>query len=303
MELAQLETFDRAARTGSFSRAGELMGLTQPSVSARIAGLEAELGGPLFERGGRRLRLTLLGEEFLPYAERVLAVVADSREAVKRIHAGLSGGLVIAALNTEFWMLNAPLTRFRSAYPGVDLRATPRNHPDIPNTLYDGVAGLGLTGTPLYDQGIAVLARFQAPVGAVVSADHPLAQQQASAGPLHIADLYAHTLIRANLGTQVTSFVESVIEEARRQHESGIMSLPSLMATDFALHGQGVAFLTLESVRPDLDAGRMVHLDLVDIPRLYQEPLLVMVHGRDLDELMAAFVHMLKAQWRHILIG
>jgi DNA-binding transcriptional LysR family regulator len=303
MELAQLEAFDRVARTGSFSRAAEVIGLTQPSVSARIAGLEVELGGKLFERGGRRLRLTPLGEAFLPYTERALAVLADGRRAAQRVQSGRSGGLVIAALNTEFWMLDSVLVRFRKTYPQVDLRVTPRNHPDIPNTLYDGVAGLGLTGTPLYDRGISVLARFQVPVGALVSADHALAQQQATQGRLYIEDLYPHTIIRANLGPQVTSFVEGVIEEARRQRGGGTMSLPSLIAGDSVLQGQGVAFLTVESMRPHLEARRMVQLDLVDMPRLYQEPLLIRVHGRDLDEPAAAFVQMLKAQWRKILIG
>ena len=66
MELGQLEAFDRVARDGTFTRAAESLGLTQPAVSTRISLLEAELGGELFERRGRQLFLTPLGERFLP---------------------------------------------------------------------------------------------------------------------------------------------------------------------------------------------------------------------------------------------
>ena len=85
MEIGQLEAFDRAARDGNFTRAAESLGLTQPAVSTRITTLEAELGGALFERRGRELRLTSLGVQFLPYAQRMLAVMADSLQVIRQI--------------------------------------------------------------------------------------------------------------------------------------------------------------------------------------------------------------------------
>ncbi len=65
MELSQIEAFSRTVHEGSFTRAAESLNLTQPAVSARIAMLEAELGGTLFERRGRQLQLTPLGQHFL----------------------------------------------------------------------------------------------------------------------------------------------------------------------------------------------------------------------------------------------
>jgi DNA-binding transcriptional LysR family regulator len=73
MQLEQLVAFDRVAREGSFSRAALALGLGQPAVSSRILALEDAVGGALFLRG-RAIRLTALGESFLPYArQRALA--------------------------------------------------------------------------------------------------------------------------------------------------------------------------------------------------------------------------------------
>jgi DNA-binding transcriptional LysR family regulator len=69
MELGQLEAFIQVASHRSFSKAAEVLFLTQPSVTARIQALEKELGDELFERSGRSVRLTDSG--FLPFAERV----------------------------------------------------------------------------------------------------------------------------------------------------------------------------------------------------------------------------------------
>ena len=58
MDIAKLRIFATVARLGNFTRAAELLYLTQPTVSQQIAALEAQLGTPLIDRLPRRLRLT-----------------------------------------------------------------------------------------------------------------------------------------------------------------------------------------------------------------------------------------------------
>ena len=74
MELDHPIAFDRIVREGSFSRAAQVLDIGQPAVSARLAALEASLGGPLFHRG-RRVRLTPQGEAFLPFTRRFVAIL------------------------------------------------------------------------------------------------------------------------------------------------------------------------------------------------------------------------------------
>ena len=72
MEFQQIRYFVSVARELNFTRAAAVCRVAQPSLSAQIQKLERELGGPLFHRLGRRIRLTELGESLLPRAERML---------------------------------------------------------------------------------------------------------------------------------------------------------------------------------------------------------------------------------------
>ena len=82
MELSHLETFLQVAELGSLSRAAESLGLTQPTLSARIQTLERDLGQRLFERRGRGVRLTEAGRALVPHAERTIFALREGREAV-----------------------------------------------------------------------------------------------------------------------------------------------------------------------------------------------------------------------------
>src|SRR3954462_1083221 len=90
MHFDQLAAFDRVAREGSFSRAAVALGLGQPAVSARILALEDAVGGALFLRA-RRIRLTALGESFLPFARRALEVVREGVAAARLPRGGGRG--------------------------------------------------------------------------------------------------------------------------------------------------------------------------------------------------------------------
>jgi DNA-binding transcriptional LysR family regulator len=302
MELAQLRAFERAAREGSFTRAAEALDLTQPTVSTRIAGLEADLGGPLFERG-RRLKLTALGECFLPYVVRALDVLAAGCDSLADLQCGRSGTISIAALTSMMtWMLPEAVARFRREYPQVDVRVTPREHGDIPAALYDGVATMGISGSvSYYYRNLEIIAQVRVPIHPLAAADHPLARRQAEGVPLYVEDLYAYTMVRVNLGPKITNFVENLIEYARQQHGIARFSLPALMAPHFVLYQQAIAFLPEGQVKPHLDAGTMVRLTLVDAPaNLSTDCHLVVLRGRAMDERSTALVRSIRAQWRHM---
>ena len=71
MDLRSLETFLEVAERSSFTRAGEYLGYSQPTVSFQIRQLEQELGVPLFDRIGHTVTLTDAGREALDYAQRI----------------------------------------------------------------------------------------------------------------------------------------------------------------------------------------------------------------------------------------
>ena len=304
MELSQLRAFVEITRTGSFTQAAEALNLAQPSVSARIAALETELGGALFERGGRTVRLTTLGATFLPHAERTLAALHDGLEAVGAAAHGQRGRVAIAALDTlALALLPEPMQRFRAAYPAVDFTVRFRIPPEVIEMLYRGDVTLGLTGAPIWDKGVRIVAHFREQIRAVSAPTHPLALRQQTGEILIVADLYQHTLYRVTQSPAATALVESIAEGARAGSGGALIFLPALMAIPLLIGGRGVAFLAETLVRPYVANHALVYLDFADVPPLHNEPVLITLAHRQLSTADLAFVDIMRASWPDLLIG
>jgi DNA-binding transcriptional LysR family regulator len=301
MELNQIEAFVTVAREGTFTQAAESLSLTQPAVSLRISTLEAELGGTLFERRGRRLQLTALGDTFLPYAERMLAVLADGRQAVKNVLRGNAGEVKIAA-PTPFVLafLVDVLDEFRHLYPAVDVLIRERHKTVILEMLHDNTIMLGLVNAPVFDTRLTQLARLQDPIRAVVSPKHALAVQ--SDTPTSIETICTHTIFRVSMFPEMTVFMDALVEQGRQGSGGAVIAVPMVMALRLVTLGQGITFLPESYVRESVERGDLIYLNVPDLPRLWSQPVLITRADRQLDAIHAAFVKVFRARWRGLLV-
>ncbi|MDP9251866.1 MAG: LysR family transcriptional regulator [Chloroflexota bacterium] len=122
MELGQLEAFVEAQRRGSITRAAAGLELTQPTLTARLRGLERELGVQLLVRGRRGVTLTSAGRRFLPRAQAALEAVRRGAAETKAAREG-RGGVLALGLATDLALYIAPsaLARFARAHPDVEI--------------------------------------------------------------------------------------------------------------------------------------------------------------------------------------
>ncbi|HJU71721.1 MAG TPA: LysR family transcriptional regulator [Paucimonas sp.] len=118
MDLIQLRAFVTVAQEGNLTRAAERLHLTQPAVSLQIKSLQAALQLQLFVRMPGGMALTDDGAKLLPYAQRVIASMAEFRQGADALHSTLSGTLAIGTiLDPEFTRLGAFLKRLVETYP------------------------------------------------------------------------------------------------------------------------------------------------------------------------------------------
>jgi len=130
LDLTRLKVFREVAIHGSFTKAAEAMGYTQPSISHQVAQLERELSAQLFERQTRRVTLTPAGQVFLRHVQTVLVQLADAEREVAET-AGTGGRLLrLASFPTAAATLIPPAAAdFRARHPRGELRLTEADPP------------------------------------------------------------------------------------------------------------------------------------------------------------------------------
>jgi len=120
MDLSALEIFRAVATEGSVTRAAERLGRVQSNVTTRVQQLEEQLGATLFLREGRRMALTPAGTSLVAYADRLLALAEEARQALHP--ATPSGRPRLGAMeSTAAARLPAPLARLHAQWPGLQL--------------------------------------------------------------------------------------------------------------------------------------------------------------------------------------
>jgi DNA-binding transcriptional LysR family regulator len=146
MNPRHLEFVVAVAEHLSFTRAAEAVHVSQPSLSHAIAGIEAQLGTPLFYRLGRKVSLTPAGDAFVESARRVLrdlAVLLASVDSVAELEAGHLDVAAVPGLASE--RVAELVGEFRSRYPGVQVRIqTPENPHEIERYVRTGRCELAL---------------------------------------------------------------------------------------------------------------------------------------------------------------
>lgn len=121
MDMLQLKLFVSVAQTHNFSKTAEQFFLTQPAVSHSIKSLENQLEAPLFLRNRHSVVLTMEGEEYLTYANRILELNAVAENRVKNISRGRSGHIRIAMLSSSSKEISACMSEFFVRNPSIQV--------------------------------------------------------------------------------------------------------------------------------------------------------------------------------------
>lgn len=178
MDSGALKAFITIVDYGSFSEAAEVLHLTQPAISKRLAALEQQLGTTLLDRSLRQIRLTESGARLLPYARRILDEVHNARQALTTTGDGVSGHLaLIASHHIGLHHLPAWLRRLNRDYPEVSLGLQFMDSESAYDRMARRSAELAfVTLSETMEQRFEVQVRWEDAMAFVVANDHPLAE-------------------------------------------------------------------------------------------------------------------------------
>lgn len=260
MTLEQLRVFVTVAETLNMRRAGELLHLTQPAVSAAVMALEERHDARLFDRVGRGLALSGAGRSFLPEARAVLARAADARRVLQEL-AGLGRGEVrlVASQTVATYWLPARMARFVEAHPAIEVSLVAGNSANAIADVLAGEADLGFVEGEV-DEGLFHSQRVGGDqLGLFAAPGHPLAGRQVRAKQLREA---AWVLREAGSGTR-DHLQAGLADLGVRLDELNVkLVLPSNGAVLEAVVAGGlVAAVSDLAAESRVAAGRLVRLD------------------------------------------
>jgi LysR family cyn operon transcriptional activator len=145
MDLQQLRSFVAVAEAGGFSKAAPGLRLSQPALWRQVRALEAELGVRLFDRVGRRVRLTGPGQDLVTQGRDLLARAESLGERARTFAAGDAGVLNLGATPQTLESLASFLARWRRAFPRVSLHLIEDGGAQLLDRLEAGEIHLALT--------------------------------------------------------------------------------------------------------------------------------------------------------------
>ncbi|NUR88704.1 MAG: LysR family transcriptional regulator [Nonomuraea sp.] len=153
----EIEAFVCIAELGGFTEASRSLNRSQPAISRRIRELERSVGAALFERTGRRVRLSGAGRALLPYAQAALAAIRDGERAVRdqarEPGAALTLSLAIVGTLADSHIVDA-LRAFESRFPETSVEVRTATSREVSALVRSGEASLGLRYFPDADAGL-----------------------------------------------------------------------------------------------------------------------------------------------------
>ncbi len=146
--IRQFQIFEAAAQHLSYTRAAELLHLSQPAVSMQIKQLENEVQVPLFERIGKKLFLTEAGEELLIYARNILQQLTELDDVFNEIRGSEKGRLTIAVATTANYFSLKLLGEFYRRFSSTKISLDVTNRESLLKHLNDNTVDMVIMGQP-----------------------------------------------------------------------------------------------------------------------------------------------------------
>ena len=255
MSDRRLQVFHTVAAELSFTRAAEILNMTQPAVTHQIRQLEEELNTRLFDRANNRISLTAAGEAVLTYASRIIALYGELNESVKSLTGDRSGLVTLGASTTiAEYMLPGMLGDFQLEFPDVQIRLRVANTDAVVSMVADNTIDLGVVEGQVDSQLLRIEECQQDELQVLMPSSHPLTQET-SITPSQLVD---HPFINREDG----SGTRGVIERYFANHDTDVGQLNRLfeLGSTEAIKGlvqagMGVSIVSKATVAKELALG------------------------------------------------
>lgn len=259
MDIRSLQVFLEVAELGSFTRAGEKLGYSQPTISFQIKQLEKEMGVPLFDRIGHTVTLTDAGRDALPYAQNICHLSremvlgsAHRREPAGVLRLGMADSLGEMLLAQRFG-------KFRASYPNISLHISTGDTGALMDFLdHNEVDMICTMDDHVYDTRYVIAGEEEIGVHFVVSPDNPLAQLP----EVPLEKLVEQPFMLTEKGMSYRRLMDEQLARCSREIRPVLETGRADLICALAMQNVGVGFLPDYVTEKDVRRGKLVRLNV-----------------------------------------
>jgi LysR family transcriptional regulator, low CO2-responsive transcriptional regulator len=290
LDLAQLEIFLCIAEEKSFSRAAEKMLRTQPALSIAIKRLEEELGEPLFDRSSKSGTLTEAGRILLSYAQRMINMRDEAKDAISELRGMFRGRLTIGANeSTSLYLLPKLLLEYRRRHPQIKIEVFRNISEKIPSEVLERNLDFGFLSYDPMHPSLQSLEVHRDELVLVVPPKHHLAGRK----QVTVKDLGNEHFVAHNVKTPARTRIFDFFAQHRTPLNISIELATLETIKEFVKLDVGLAILPRLAVEEEIKAGELVE---VPIKGMKIEKTLRLVYRREqtLSHAAKSFLELVK---------
>ncbi len=178
MTLLQYEIFKEVIDSGSFTKAGDELGLTQSAVSHAVKGLEAELDLTLLKRGRTGVSLTDEGERILTYIREILNLSEKMKQEAGRLN-GLEIGMIRIGTfpSVSAYLLPSIIEKFHTMYPAIQVEFHEGGYHDLKQMVSSNVIDISFL-TANHAENLDFIPLFDDHLHVILPGSHPLKSEK-----------------------------------------------------------------------------------------------------------------------------
>lgn len=293
MELNQLRAFCAVVENKSFSKAGEAVHLSQPTVSIQINSLERELGARLLDRQGREVTTTGVGALLYHHAREILQAVNEAEQAIEQLKGLMKGGLTIGASTIPGeYILPSLLADFKGKYPGIDINLVIGDTKEIVEKVTDAEVEIGVVGTRVKSDKLVFTGFTTEKLVLIAPANCSWLQGEV----VTVEALKKVPFILRESGSGTRATVKQKLHEAgvREEDLNIVMMLGSTAAVKRAVEsGVGVSLISERAIEKEIRLGLVRKIPVKDLA-LDREFFIVYRRGRSLSPATKALLQFLE---------
>ncbi len=262
MDLKNLVTFIHVAELGSFTKAAEQLGYSQPSISFQIKQLEEEFGCLLFERINHTISLTEKGHELVACAHQIRALADDFKESVSNENEYSGHIHVVTPDSVCEEMINANYIDFHNKYPHISIRFTTGDSTVMLDMLDHNEADVIITlDNHLYNKDYIIAKEQQLSMHFVANAKSKFANRK----NLSIKDIINEPFILTEHGQGYRRVFDRELAKKSLELTPFLEIGRTDIITSLLAQSNMISYLPDFVTKPLIDSGKLCYLDITDM--------------------------------------